>query len=86
MHTKIPLTISVRCNTISVSMGLLANSNDRREVKNALENAGRPLDQEEISKKTGLDPEETQEVVGSLVDQGEITTTLGWKYKVPDRK
>ena len=55
-----------------------------RVVKQALKKSGRPLDQDQISRKTNLDPEETREIVMKLVDRGELKSTLGWKYALAD--
>lgn len=56
----------------------------RRAVRQALKNSGRPLDHEQISQRTDLEPEETREVVMQLVDRGELKSTLGWKYELAD--
>ena len=62
----------------------LLKGGSRKEIKNVLRNAGRPLSQEEISRRTSMTPEETRETVISLVDQGELVSTLDWKYKLAD--
>jgi len=64
-------------------MGLLTRD-DQKEVKKALRRAGRPLEHDEIARKTSLSDEEAREAVSELVDRGEVTSTLSWKYKLTE--
>lgn len=56
--------------------------NKRRLVKRAVTSAGKPLSQEEIKKQTNLEKDEVRKVVSDLVDQGEMTSTPGWRYDI----
>ncbi len=64
-------------------MGLLTRD-DQKEVKKALRRAGKPLEHDEIARKTSLSDEEAREAVSELVDRGEVTSTLSWKYKLTE--
>ncbi|EMA25408.1 hypothetical protein [Haloarcula amylolytica] len=64
-------------------MGILTSGN-QDEVKNALRNSSQALEHEEIAAKTSLSVEETRKAVSELVDRGEVTSTMDWKYKLTE--
>lgn len=62
-------------------MGLLSK-NSEKLIKNELRSAGRPLEQEELIDRTKLEEEEVREAVRTLVDRGEVRSTVSWSYEL----
>ena len=58
---------------------------EKREVKELLREADKPLSHDEIRGRSDLNESEIRRVVGELVDTGELTSTVDWKFELSDR-